>query len=446
MNRHTLARSGAAAVAGTLLLAACSGGTDDGGSDGAADASACEPSEGPVELTYTGWVPGMEDAIALWNEANPDIQVTYNTGPAGNAGTYQDFFNQLEADQAPDLGQIEYDTLPNFRVQDGLVNIADCAGVMEAGEQFVDWTWQQVTFGEEGSVYAIPQDTGPMAMFYRADLFEEAGIDVPTTWDEYAEAAAAIRDEGAYITHFPRTDVNWFAGLVWQAEGRWFENDGEAWTVDLTGPQSTQVADYWQGLIDDGLVKDTAGFSDEWNNELNTGELWTWVSAVWGSNSISSGAPDTAGDWAVAPMPQWEPGANAAGNWGGSSVAVLQGSEHPYEAAQFALWLNTSEESLTALNQGGGLYPATTAGLELPALKEGLEFYGDQAIFDVFADAAAATDPSFTWGPTMAQTYNDVADGFGAALSGSGTLLDALQAGQEATISTLESQSIPVAE
>ncbi|PRZ08872.1 multiple sugar transport system substrate-binding protein [Isoptericola sp. CG 20/1183] len=446
MNRHTLARSGAAAVAGTLLLAACSGGTDDGGSDGAADASACEPSDGPVELTYTGWVPGMEDAIALWNEANPDIQVTYNTGPAGNAGTYQDFFNQLEADQAPDLGQIEYDTLPNFRVQDGLVNIADCAGVMDAGEQFVDWTWQQVTFGEEGSVYAIPQDTGPMAMFYRADLFEEAGIEVPTTWDEYAEAAQAIRDEGAYITHFPRTDVNWFAGLVWQAEGRWFENDGEAWTVDLTGPQSTQVADYWQGLIDDGLVKDTAGFSDEWNNELNTGELWTWVSAVWGSNSISSGAPDTAGDWAVAPMPQWEPGANAAGNWGGSSVAVLQGSEHPYEAAQFALWLNTSEESLTALNQGGGLYPATTAGLELPALKEGLEFYGDQAIFDVFADAAAATDPSFTWGPTMAQTYNDVADGFGAALSGQGTLLDALQAGQEATISTLESQSIPVAE
>ncbi|GAA1980051.1 extracellular solute-binding protein [Isoptericola halotolerans] len=445
MHRHTLARSGAAVVAGAVLLAGCSGSSDDGATEGA-DAPACAPSEGPVELTYTGWVPGMEDAVALWNEANPDIQVTYNTGPSGNAGTYQDFFNQLEAGQAPDLGQIEFDTLPNFRVQDGLVNIADCEGVLEAGDQFVDWTWQQVTFGEEGSVFAIPQDTGPMAMFYRADLFEEAGIDVPTTWDEYADAAAAIRDEGAYITHFPRTDVNWFAGLVWQAEGRWFENDGEQWTVDLTGPQSTEVADYWQGLIDEGLVKDTAGFSDEWNNELNTGELWTWVSAVWGSNSISSGAPDTAGDWAVAPMPQWEPGADAAGNWGGSSVAVLKGTDHPYEAAQFALWLNTSEESLTALNEGGGLYPATTAGLELPALKEGLEFYGDQPIFDVFAEAAAATDPSFTWGPTMAQTYNDVADGFGAALSGSGTLLEALQAGQDATIRTLESQSIPVAE
>ncbi|NNU28877.1 ABC transporter substrate-binding protein [Isoptericola sediminis] len=446
MSRRHLVRASAATVAATAMLAACSGGSGDTTDGGGEEAAACQPTDGQVELTYTGWVPGMEAAVEIWNENNPDIQVTYNSGPAGNAGTYQDFFNQLEADEAPDLGQIEFDTLPNFRVQDGLVDIGACEGVLDAGDQFVDWTWQQVTFGEEGSVYAIPQDTGPMAMFYRADLFEEAGIEVPTTWDEYAEAAQAIRDEGSYITHFPRTDVNWFAGLVWQNDGQWFSNDGDAWTVDLTGPESTEVAEYWQGLIDDDLVKDTAGFSDEWNNELNTGELWTWVSAVWGSNSISSGAPDTAGDWAVAPMPQWEPGANAAGNWGGSTVAVLQGSEHPYEAAQFALWLNTSEEALTTLNQEGGLYPATTAGLELPALQEGLEFYGGQAIFDVFAEAAAGTDPNFTWGPTMAQTYNDVADGFGAALGGSGTLTDALESGQEATIQTLQSQSIPVAE
>ncbi|WP_418275352.1 ABC transporter substrate-binding protein [Isoptericola jiangsuensis] len=445
MRRTVLMRSGAAALVSAVALTGCSGG-DDGATGGTAETTACEPSEGPVELSYTGWVPGMEDAVALWNEANPDVQVSYSTGPSGNAGTYQDFFNQLEAGEAPDLGQIEFDTLPNFRVQDGLVDIGACAGVAEAGDQFIDWTWEQVTFGEEGSVYAIPQDTGPMAMFYRKDLFEQAGIDVPTTWEQYAEAAAKIRDEGAYITHFPRTDVNWFAGLVWQAGGQWFANDGDAWSVELTSPASTQVADYWQGMIDDGLVKDTAGFSDEWNNELNTGELWTWVSAVWGSNSISSGAPDTSGLWAVAPMPQWEEGANAAGNWGGSSVAVFKGSEHPYEAAQFALWLNTSDEALTALNQGGGLYPATTAGLDLPALSEGLEFYGDQPVFDVFAEAAAATDPDFVWGPTMAQTYNDVADGFGAALDGDGTLADALSQGEEATVSTLRSQSIPVAE
>ena len=90
------------------------------------DAAACAPSDGDVTLTFTSWIPGIEDAVAIWNEANPDIQVEVQTGPNGNAGTYQNFFNQLEAGNAPDLGQIEYDAIPNFRVQDGLEDLAAC--------------------------------------------------------------------------------------------------------------------------------------------------------------------------------------------------------------------------------------------------------------------------------------------------------------------------------
>ena len=173
-----------------------------------------------MTLTFTTWLPGIEDAVAIWNDENPDIQVEVQTGPNGNGGTYQNFFNQLEAGNAPDLGQIEFDAMPNFRVQDGLENIAACEGILEAEDQFVGWTWSQVTFGEENAVYAIPQDTGPMAMFYRADLFEAAGIPVPTTWEEYEAAAAQIRTLGGYINNFSQSDINAFAGLVWQARRR----------------------------------------------------------------------------------------------------------------------------------------------------------------------------------------------------------------------------------
>lgn len=55
-------------------------------------------------------------------------------------------------------------------------------------------------------------------------------------------------------------------------------------------------------------------------------------------------------------------------------------------------------------------------------------------------------NPNFVWGPTMTQTYNDVSDGFKAAVTGSGTLLEALQAGQQSTIAGLKAQSIPVKE
>lgn len=436
-----IARTGAIVAAATLALTACSTGT---GGDGAA--GDCAPSDGPVTLTFTSWLPGVEEAVAIWNEENPDIQVNVQTGPNGLGGTYQNFFNQLAAGNAPDLGQIEYDAMPNFRVQDGLENIAACEGILDAQSQFVDWTWSQVTFGEENAVYAIPQDTGPMAMFYRADLFEEAGIDVPTTWDEYRAAAEAIREEGGYITNFSQSDINQFAGFVWQTGGQWFSNDGDEWQVNLTGDESLMVAEYWQGLLADDLVSANPPWTDEWNAAFNNSEVWTWVSAVWGANTILSGAPDTAGNWAVAPMPQWEAGASAAGNWGGSTTAVLKGSDHPYEAAQFALWLNTDADALTAMNRTAQIYPATIEGANLPVFTQGVEFYGGQEIYQVFAEAGTNVDPNFVWGPTMTQVYNDVADGFSGAISGTGTLMDALTAGQQSTIAALRAASIPVQE
>ena len=434
----------AVTLASSATLVACSDDPETTSTTPAA--SACQPAEGKVDLTFTSWIPGIEEVVGIWNKANPNIQVTVQTGPNGNSGTYTNFFNQLKAGNAPDLGQIEYDALPNFRVQDGLVDLGACDFVTEAKGDFVDWTWNQVSFGEEGSAYAIPQDAGPMALFYRKDLFEKNNIPVPTTWAEYAEAAVKVREAGAHITNFSQGDINQFAGFVWQAGGSWFSSDEAGWTVDLTGEASTKVADYWQDLIDRDLVSSNPAWTSEWDNAYNTGENWTWISAVWGANSIASGAPDTSGKWAVAPMPQWEAGQQVAGNWGGSSTAVLQGSEHVYEAAKFALWLNTDPEALTALNKAANLYPAAKEGLTLPVLKEGVEFYGGQAIYDVFAEASGQVAADFTWGPTMTQTYADVSDGFKGAVSGSGTLLDALTKAQESTVATLKSQSIPVKE
>lgn len=432
----------AGAVLSAIVLSGCSSaGSTGGGGDAAA---ACAPADGKVELSFTSWIPGIEDVVDVWNKANPDIQVAVQTGPNGNGGTYQNFFNQLEAGNAPDLGQIEYDALPNFRVQNGLMDLGGCEDVMAAKDDFVDWTWGQVSLGEKDSVYAVPQDSGPMGMFYRADLFEANGIAIPTTWAEYKEAAKKVRATGGYITNFSQGDINQFAGFVWQAGGSWFQNDGSDWTVDLTDDASKTVADYWQDLIDEDLVSTVPAWTTEWDNAYNTGAAWTWNSAVWGANSIASGAPDTAGKWAVAPLPQWKAGESAAGNWGGSSTAVFTGSKHPYEAAKFALWLNTSEEALTMLNTSANIYPATKAGLKLPVLTEGVEFYGGQSIYDVFAAASAEVSPDFAWGPTMTQTYNDVSDGFKTAVSGNGTLFDALKKGQTSTIDALKAQSIPV--
>ncbi len=374
----------------------------------------------------------------------PDIQVKVQTGPNGNSGTYQNFFNQIAAGNAPDLGQIEYDALPNFLVQDGIENIAGCADVVAAKDQFVPWAWNQVALGQDDAVYGIPQDIGPMALFYRKGPLREEWHRDPHhvgrvhRGREEDPRARRLHHQLLAVRHQPVRRIR-LAGrrTVVRQRLRGLDRLADRPRLDQ-GRRLLAVADR------SGPRLDLPAWTDEWNNAYNSSQVWTWNSAVWGANSISSGAPDTAGGWAVSDLPQWSAGENVAGNWGGSSIAVLKGSEHPYEATKFALWLNTSEEALTALNEEANLYPATTEGLKLPSLANGVDFYGGQKIYDVFAKAATEVNPDFVWGPTMTKTYADVSDGFKAAVSGSGTLADALQKGQDSTISTLESQSIPV--
>ncbi|MET8112741.1 ABC transporter substrate-binding protein [Streptomyces prasinus] len=431
-----------------LATAACGGsGTEDGASGGQ---GACEKSEGKVELTYWSWIPGVEKAVAEWNRQNPDIQVSVKSTPNGNAGTYQNMSNALKAGNAPDLGQIEYDSLASFRLQEGLTDIASCAGVKEAEDDFVKWTWSQVTFGSGGEdgVWAVPQDTGPMALFYRKDLFEKHGISVPKTWEEYYEAAKKLKkaDSKAYMTHFSQTDPNWFSGLLWQKGASMFGQDGDTWKVDVDSPAAGEVADYWQKMIDEKLVAtDLQGFSPALYKAWNQGEVATWVSAAWGYSTIRDNAKATSDKWGVAPMPQWSAGDDAAGNWGGSTTAVLGKSEHPYEAAQFALWLNTDPKALEILNREGGLYPAATEGLELEALQQPVEFYDGQKIFDVFADSSKNVTTDWIFGPTMTDTYRFLGDGISGALGGEGTLGDALTQADAKTVESLEKQSLEVA-
>jgi multiple sugar transport system substrate-binding protein len=433
-----------------LALAACGGGGDDetAAGGGGGGSGTCEASDGDVELTFWTWVPGMDQVVELWNEENPDVQVTVETTPAGNAGTYNNLFNGLEAGTAPDLSQVEYDSLSSFRLQEGLQDISACEGISDASGDFVDWTWSQVQLGDDG-VYAIPQDTGPMALFYREDLFTQAGItEPPGTWEEYYQAAVQLKQAtGAYITHFPQGDANWFTGLLWQRGASLFELDGDQVRVNVDSPEAREVADFWQRMIDEDLVAtNLQGFSPDLYAAWNSGQVASWPSAAWGYSTIRDNAASTSGLWRVAPMPQWSEGDQAAGNWGGSTTAVINGTDHPAEAARFALWLNTDPDALALANQEGGLFPAATAGEDLPALQEGVEFYGGQTIFDVFTEASGQVDTDFTWGPTMTDTYTAMSDGFTAALNGQGTLSETLADAQQASIESLETQGVQVAD
>src|SRR5262249_17856642 len=154
----------------------------------------------------------------------------------------------------PDMAQVEFQVIPQFEASGGLADLSKY-GALSLKNDFVAWAWAQVTQGS--SVYAIPQDSGPEAMFYRWDVFKKLGITPPKSWTHFAPAAAKVNaaDKTMYIHNFDPTDGGWIEAMIWQAGGNMFTQAGNTWTVKIDNPGSEKAINFWGDLITKGLVK-----------------------------------------------------------------------------------------------------------------------------------------------------------------------------------------------
>ncbi|GAA2079496.1 extracellular solute-binding protein [Streptomyces albiaxialis] len=423
-----------AAAAATPALAAC------GESAGATRMTTSTPRKAgqKVRLVLWTWVP-LQKAVALWNRKNPDIHVQVQMVPANTSGGYQKMHSSLKAGDPPDLAQVEYYALPEFMLANGLTDLTKY-GADKLKDQYVDWQWKQGVFA--GRTYAMPQASGPMGYFYRKDLYEKWDVEVPRTWDEFRAAAKKFRKHGSYITAFPPVNAQWFASLPWQRGAHWVRAEDDTWVVDLTGPESMEVADFWDGLLRDKLVATVQDSQSGFFKGLQTGQFTGWLGAQWQDALIRGNAPRTKGKWRVAELPQWEAGAHASSNWGGSATAILQGTRHPVEALKFAHWLNSAPESVDLLVAAGYGWPAAKLDLQETALGKPDPFFGGQRYNEVFQVSDENVDTSWRFAPTTIQSYAHIQDNIGRAADGHGSVQEALRDAQGKFVDDLKAKGL----
>ncbi|KQT96567.1 MULTISPECIES: ABC transporter substrate-binding protein [Sanguibacter] len=419
----------------TLGVAACGSDSDSASGDG------------PVNLTFWTWAPEMEAVVDIWNEANPDIQVTVNKQDGGDAAVTKLLTAIKAGSGAPDIMQAEYQAIPTMVSADALADVSAEVGDDLSGH-FADGVWNSVTLGTD-AVYGIPQDSGPMQFYYRADIFEDMGLAVPTTWDEYADVAAQLHtaDPSKYLGTFSATDAGSFTGLAQQAGASWWGIDGESWTVDIDDEATLKVAQYWGDLVEAGTIDNKPMYTPEWNAALNDGSQVGWLSAVWAPGVLAGNAPDTEGLWKMAPMPQWDASAPATGNWGGSATAVTTQSEHAEQAVEFITWMNTSEEGVAALADVSGIYPADIPG-QSTALTDPPAFFANQPDFyEIVAETAGTANP-FTYGPNVNVAYSAFNDAFGKAAESRSAagFVEGIESMQTTTVEDLKNSGFSVAE
>ncbi|WP_434595184.1 ABC transporter substrate-binding protein [Streptomyces sp. A5-4] len=434
-NRTSRAIFGAATA--LAVLTACGSGGEE--------KTAAPGSDGkPVSITFWGWTKGSKEVVDAFNASHDNIRVKFEEIPSGNAGGYAKISNAVKAGNAPDLVSIEYPMLPEF-VSQG--SVQDISGQLtdDVKKKFLPQAVKLTTLG--GKNWAVPFDAAPQAFYYRKDLFKKYGVEVPRTWDDFRKAAEKVKkaDGKARIGTFFPDDPSTFQAMAWQAGAQWFKAEGDTWKVDTTDAATDKVAAYWQGLLDDDLIRNNASFSPEWTNSLKSGGTVGYLGASWGAGVLKGTLPEQSGKWAVAPVPSWD-GKPASGMLGGSTFAVTKDSKKAAAAVGFAQWMTTTEDGIKA-RIASGTSSAFPAAVELrPAAEQAFDakFFGGQDIWRLFEDSGASITPNWAWGPSTGTTNTVIKDQFGKVAHGGTTIADAIEAGHDATVSELKKRGLKV--
>ncbi|MFB7596373.1 ABC transporter substrate-binding protein [Streptomyces sp. NPDC056160] len=424
-----------------LGATACGSGDEDSGQKqvGAADVQAALKKGGTV--TVWAWEPTLKQVAADFEKKYPKVHVKLV-----NAGTNNDEYkalqNAISAQKGvPDVAQIEYYALGQYALTKSVADLGPYgAGKLEGS--YSPGPWNAVKSGD--GIYGLPMDSGPMALFYNKKVFDKYKIAVPATWDEYVDAARKLHkaDPKAYITS-DIGDAGLTTSLLWQAGSHPYKADGTKVGIDFTDAGARKYTATWQKLLDEKLVSPVAGWSDDWYKGLGDGTIATLPIGAWMPANFASGVKNAAGDWRVAPLPQWTAGAHTSAENGGSSLALPELGGNKELAYAFVEYADSGDGVATRIKNGA--FPATVKDLNSQEFQNTpFPYFGGQQANKIFADSAKSVPTGWKYLPYQVYANSIFNDTVGKAYVSGTKLSEGLKSWQDKSLAYGKEQGFTV--
>ena len=226
-----------------LSLSACAGGAASGGN-----------SEDVTELTVVAanspWVEGLK---SLGKQYEEETGVKINVEAYGNEQLNDNYKVKLNA-QSSDFDVMAYqvqDVMREFSRNGWLADMTDYV------ESDADWNWEDFqqpardAVQLDGVVYGVPVMTEREIVYYRTDLLEQAGIEVPKTLDDLEDAIAELNDpeNGLYGIAMRGSRVplvTQLSSFLYSFGGDFQDEDGNA-TID--SPEAVEAFQFYGDLL-----------------------------------------------------------------------------------------------------------------------------------------------------------------------------------------------------
>ena len=246
----------------------------------------------PVEVTFWHAMNGdletsLKNLTDKFMEENPNIKVTLQ-----NQSSYPELQQKITATTASpkDLPTITQ-AYPHWMInamQDEL--LVDLKPYIE-NETIGDKNYEDILEGFrtaseiDGKIYGMPFNKSTEVIWYNKTLFEELGLKVPTTFEEFAEVSKTITEKKG-IVGAGFDSLNNFYTTYLKNKGVDFNKD-----TDVTGKESVEAANYYLDGIKEGYFR-IAGTDMYLSGPFANETLGMYVGSNAGESFVKQGVGD----------------------------------------------------------------------------------------------------------------------------------------------------------
>ncbi|RME81600.1 MAG: sugar ABC transporter substrate-binding protein [Caldilineae bacterium] len=235
--------------------------------------------------------------------------------------------------------------------------------------------------GLDGKLYGLPLRGHPFMFFYRTDIFEELGIEVPTTWEEMEQAAQTIKDSGyggedfyplsVYYGINAGQNTFWWEALLWSNGGELFD---DSWKPIFNSDLGLEATERYIGWLRNGL---TGPGSVAYNEQEGLEEFiqgraamfmgWWWMY----SRMINcERAPDVCENVGFAVAPSWE-GKGKPRTYGHVwPMGINKYSKKQEAAFEYMKWIHSAEVQKEVIMDKSSPEVSTNVATRLSVLRD----------------------------------------------------------------------------
>lgn len=286
-----------------------------------------------VEQEFQGKHPGVDVEVQYvpWGEASKKFQ----TALAGGGG--------------PDITEVGNTDTQSWAAQEAFADLTAKVDGWPDAKDIVSSMLDNDRF--DGRTVALPWYAGVRAIYYRADWFDELGIQVPRTQDELVAAAKKIQQAKPGVAGLAVAgDYNFgLFPFIWSNGGEIATKEGDTWKARIDSEQARRGIDFYTGLVTREQVSPPASIS--WNElepqkQFALDKAGMIIAGNWAQTEMAKDNPRITKVMGSFPVPGTSAGQIAPAFAGGSDLAIWKDSRNTDLAWDYLTVLVSKQRSL----------------------------------------------------------------------------------------------------